>query len=436
MIELKGKYTTAKIMIDSIEPKCLSQIHTFLNHPAFTNPIAIMPDCHAGMGSVIGFTMPLTDKVIPNVVGVDIGCGILALKVGKELPCSLEQLDMKIRNKVPFGFSTHTSESRKFDFKNNFPWKALKSRLRSFAMKYNSKGSRALPTISFSWFEEHYKSRGCDFGRVLNSIGTLGGGNHFIEVGLDLNGDFWVVIHTGSRNFGKQICDYWQRKAIRNEGRERKEKLNVEIENIREQHKNNREAIPDLIKQTKNQFPSCSDDLCYLTEENAFCYLLDMVIAQMYAEVNRAEIARSVLGIFGVKNVETKIETTHNYVDFDDFIIRKGSISSYVGQSMIIPFNMRDGLLICEGKSNPEWNYSAPHGAGRVLSRSQAKKKLCIETFEKSMEGIFSTSVCYGTLDESPMAYKDSTVIEQAIEPTATIINKVKPVLNMKDKGK
>jgi RNA-splicing ligase RtcB len=432
---MKGKYSEAKIMIDDVETECLSQIQYFLNHEAFTNPIAIMPDTHQGKGSVIGFTMPMTEKVVPNVVGVDIGCSMLSFNIGKTLPMDLEHFDHKIRHRVPFGVDVHESSSRDvFHMEKEFPWKETTKQSLKFALAYGIRFGEIpmrSPLYDMKWFVDKCEKIGGNLRRHINSVGTVGSGNHFLETGIDSSGYIWITIHTGSRNFGKRICDYWQAKAKKNLS---KSKINYkeEVERIRKEFGESK--IKEKLDEIKeNNKPGIDMKGCeYLEGEDAMGYLYDMIFAQMYSHVNKQHIKRIILDILKLDPID-EIETIHNFIDFDDFIIRKGAIRSYEGERMIIPFNMRDGILICEGKSNPEWNFSAPHGAGRVLSRGRAKRELSLETFVAQMKGIYSTSVGRDTLDEAPGAYKDSKVIEDAIGPTATIINRIKPIHNMKD---
>lgn len=433
MFELKGKYTTAKVMIDYIEEACTSQIISFLNHPVFTNAVAIMPDTHAGKGSVVGFTMPMTEKIIPNVIGVDISCGMLTFNIGSNLPLPLQELDHKIRQRIPFGFDVN--EKSVIDFAKQFPWKKANTTAQKFALAYQEKfGSGiSLPHFDFSWFEQKCKSIGCDLGRAIKSLCSLGGGNHFVELGTSSKGDYWLTIHTGSRNFGKCICEYWQNIAVKNLKSIGKTSRKSEIDELKCRLKG--KELFNAIKTLKEQEPvslNFSDELCFLEGENAQAYLFDMVFSQIYAQENRKLIFQKIAEIFNAEPLDS-FETIHNFIDFEDFIIRKGAIRSYENERMIIPFNMRDGILVCTGKSNSEWNYSAPHGAGRLMSRAQAKKNLKLEEFESQMEGIFSTSVNYSTLDEAPNAYKDPATIEEAIGPTAIIIDRLTPVMNMKD---
>jgi RNA-splicing ligase RtcB len=436
MFEINGKYTNAKVMIDNLEEGAIKQISSFVNHPAFTNSIAIMPDAHQGKGSCIGFTMPMNDKVIANIIGVDIGCGMLSINIGKTLPASFEVMDRKIRKVVPFGINVHERNDHVIHFKNDFPWRKVSALAHNFSIAYNEKFGTHFYAPAYdmdNYFLDLCSRIGMDIGRAIDSIGTLGGGNHFVELGISTSGDYWLTIHTGSRNIGKRVCDYWQHMASKVVKAEKQKVLDERIKEIRTKYSGM--EIKNKIKEARNSMgfdAIISDELQYLEGENAFGYLKDMIFCQQYASTNREYIAKLICEGLDIKTIDT-IETVHNYINFRDCIVRKGSISSYIGERMIIPFNMRDGILICEGKSNPDWNFSAPHGAGRLMSRSQAKKNVNLDDFKKSMEGIFSTSVGKGTLDESPMAYKDAKIIEEAIGPTATIIDRIKPVMNLKD---
>ena len=395
MINLNGKYTNAKIMIDHADENCMSQIIQMINHEAFTNPVAIMPDCHSGKGSVIGFTMGVGNKLIANIIGVDISCGMLSFNVGK-IKINHQDFDDKIREKIPFGINVN---------------KKGKTRLNQ---KYQSLCNRV----------------GIDFDYAVHSIGSLGSGNHFLEIGVSQNnGDTWITIHSGSRNLGKKVCEYWQDIASKKDFIDpriyfEEIKKNYDKSEWNKRYKDYKQTIKNVKKSELDFLDKPSDIKGYLD---------DMVLCQEYAKLNRQTMQLDIIDILNIQEIHDQIETVHNYIDFRDNIIRKGAISSYVGERMIIPFNMRDGILICEGKSNPEWNYSAPHGAGRVYSRSKAKSDLSLEKFEYDMKGIFSTSVCNGTIDESPDAYKDSKIIEKAIEPTAIILDRIIPIHNMKD---
>lgn len=360
-------------------------------------------------------------------------CGMRTFNIGSNLSLPLQELDHKIRQRIPFGFDIN--EKSVIDFVKEFPWKQTNVAAQKFAIAYQEKFKTriSLPHFDFLWFEQKCKSIGCDLGRAIKSLCSLGGGNHFIELGLSTNNHYWLTIHTGSRNFGKCICEYWQDIAIKKLKRTGRDDRKTEIANLKLTLKG--KELFDAIKAVKGKAPvtlSFSDDLCYLDGEDAQTYLFDMVFAQIYAQTNRELISRKIIEILKTEPVDT-IETVHNFIDFEDFIIRKGAIRSYENERMIIPFNMRDGILVCTGKSNPEWNFSAPHGAGRFMSRAQAKKTLKLDDFETQMKGIFSTSVNMSTLDEAPNAYKNPMIIEEAIGPTANIIDRLKPIMNMKD---
>lgn len=395
MIEVPGKYTTAKIMIDQLDELCMSQIVEMINHKVFTNQVRIMPDCHPGEGSVIGFTMPMGDKIIPNIVGVDIGCGMLSCCVGKlDVVDDYLELDQIIRDRIPFGFDINKKSKIRVDKE----------------------------------FAEVCKRIGIDFEYAIKSLGSLGGGNHFIEIGKSELTGTWITVHSGSRNFGKKVCEFWQDKASARD----KPNTRIKIDEIKALYPKEQweQKVKEYKEAQRNIKPSKLD---YLDGDNKDNYIKDMRQAQEYAKTNRLLMMNDILSILGIVTPIDTIETVHNFIDPTDHIIRKGAIRSYIGERMIIPFNMKAGLLICEGKSNPDWNFSAPHGAGRVHSRAQAKELLDLEKFKDDMKDVFSTSVGAGTIDESPDAYKDPKIIEEAIEPTAKILDRVIPVLNMKD---
>ena len=443
MIGIIGKFTTVVVTIDDVEQECVNQLYRMINHVAFDKPIVIMPDTHAGKGSVIGFSMEIGCKVIPNVIGVDIGCGMLSANIGKKLSITLKELDDRIRRDIPMGINTHdrpfmVNSIDRFSFEKHFPWNEINDELLAFTRAYNTKFNTTYKYNKYDYkdFISLCKKIGIKQNRAELSIGSLGGGNHFIEVSKsDNNDDIWVTIHSGSRNFGKMICEYHQNKAKTNLEKKRNENLRDKINDITKAT-TDKSKIPSLIDDAKKElgidFDYNISGMEFLEENSAFEYLIDMHIAQKYAQFNREMMLNLICKILGdVKPVET-IESVHNFIDFRDFIIRKGAIRSYEGEKMIIPFNMRDGIIICQGKSNPNWNYSAPHGAGRLMSRAKAKETIDIDRFKKQMDGIYSTSVCKGTLDEAPDAYKDSKMIESAIEPTAIIIDRIKPLLNIK----
>lgn len=436
MYTIEGKYTSALITIDTLDEATVGQITSFVNHPAFTAPVAIMPDAHYGSGSCIGFTMPLTEKLIPAVIGVDIGCGVLGVNLGKELPVSLSDLDARIREKVPMGMAVHSRGI--IHMKKEFPWKKVQDLAHKFILAHGRKFPPKegpldieVPTYDMDWFENKCKAIGGDITRMINSLGTLGGNNHFIEIGKDLQSNYWLTIHTGSRNFGKRIAEYHQKLAAKNIQRGFHAKKQEELEQARRELSG--EELGERVNEIRTKYGpyTCYKGLEFLEGVDALNYLYDMLFSQIYAEVNRDRISRIIFDILGVE-VVSKVETVHNCVDFNDMVIRKGAVRSNTGELFMIPFNMRDGILLCEGKSNPEWNSSAPHGAGRIMSRAKAKDCISLEVYQEQMKGIYTTSVGQSTLDEAPNAYKDCHLIEGAIGPTAIVMDRIKPVLNMK----
>lgn len=393
MIELKGKYNNAVIFSDRPDYEAISQIKQMLDVEAFAgSSIKIMPDYHAGAGCVIGFTATGMKNIVPNLIGVDIGCGMLGLNLGNGVDISLEKLDDVIRRNVPSGFDVHDKE------------------------------------VKGSCFDELYDHLYCaemlkNVDRLRRSQGTLGGGNHFIELNWSDESGYWLVIHTGSRNIGKQVAEYWQSVAVKNVGGYRTEMQ----ENLKEIAPAEREAYVKFMKK-KLIVPK---GLEYLGLEDSVKYINDMKYCQHFATKNRATIANLILKEFRFNPVFI-VETVHNYIDVNMNYIRKGAISATEGEICIIPMNMRDGSLICVGKGNPYWNCSAPHGAGRLMSRSAAKQAISLEEYKDSMQGIFSTSVNESTIDESPMAYKPMEEIISNIANTVEVREVIKPVYNFK----
>lgn len=390
-----------KIFTDNIEPEALNQIYTLVKQPAFKNcKVRIMPDVHAGAGCVIGFTADLGDKVIPNIVGVDIGCGMLTIELGK-IDIDFQFLDNIIRNKIPSGRNTHDGRMVRFDdLKKLYCYRELK-----------------------------------DSKRLERSIGTLGGGNHFIEIDLDNEGNKYLVIHTGSRNLGKQVAEHYQKLAI--EVMQGKDKLYAMQEQLIEDYKKQgrKKEIEKAIKELHRTFNpnplGMPKELCYLTGKYRDQYLHDMEICQKYAVLNRNAIASIIMDAMNWKSLGG-FETIHNYIEIESNMVRKGAISAKDGELLLIPINMRDGSIIGKGKGNSDWNCSAPHGAGRIMSRSKAKETLSIEEFKDTMKDIFTTSVNQSTIDESPMAYKSMDEIVNNIKDTVDIVKIIKPIYNFK----
>ena len=390
-----------KIFTDNIEPTALSQIYQLIKLPPFSeSKVRIMPDVHAGAGCVIGFTGNLGDKVIPNIVGVDIGCGMLTVLLG-QIEIDLEKLDTVIREEVPCGRNVH--DGRKVAF----------------------------PDIQ----KLHCYRELRDTRRLERSIGTLGGGNHFIEVDVDDDGNKYLVIHSGSRNLGKQVAEYYQNLAV--ELMQGKDKLYEQQKQLIAEYKaaGRKAEIEKAVKELHRKFNpnplNIPKDLCYLTGEYREMYLHDMRICQEFAVANRKEIARIITEKMGFEMIDS-FETIHNYIEFESNIVRKGAISAKEYEPVLIPINMRDGCILGVGKGNEDWNYSAPHGAGRLMSRSQAKEMIDLDDFKKSMDNIYTTCVNMATIDESPMAYKPIEDIINNIGDTVEIVKIIKPIYNFK----
>ena len=395
---ITGQYGRALLTIpaSSIEATCLAQITAFVNHPAFTGLIVIMPDTHAGKGAVIGFTMPLGGMVVPNVVGGDIGCALYAICFGRDLPIAAEDIDRFVRAHVPFGMAANPRPL--LDMARDFPWKRANELAAQFTARYAEAFGESLrpPRYGLDWFLAKCAAIGAKEQWIVNSLGSMGGNNHFIEIGrAQSDGRLWLTVHSGSRNFGTKIAQHWQDLAAK-------------------------------------RHPDCDRELAWLEGEDAAGYLFDMVFAQVYAETNRRLIAETLRRAMGAEVLD-EVHTVHNFIDFGDFVIRKGAVRSYVGERLLVPFNRQAGILLCEGKSNPGWNRSAPHGAGRLMSRGDARRKLDVVEYQQQMRGIFSSTVGADTIDEAPGAYKDPAFIEAAIGPTATILDRIIPIYSFKD---
>ena len=369
-MEIQGKYNTAIVFSENVDESSHSQITDFCNQEIFSNTtIRIMPDVHAGKGCVIGYTANLSDLVVPNLIGLDIGCGILSTNLGKYNP-GYDKLDKFIRRSIPYGFERNKhADPDQFD--EGFI-AGLKDTCEHLGIK----------------FYEH-----------LKGIGSLGGGNHFIELAEDSEKNKWLLIHSGSRNFGLQVATWHQDKAIQN---------------------------------AREKEISIAKHFAYLKGPDREDYFRHMKVAQHYARLNRLEMTNRILMFFGIKEHAGQFETIHNYINFNDNIIRKGAISAHAGEQVLIPLNMRDGSLIATGKGNKEWNYSAPHGAGRRLSRTQAKKQLDMNEFRKSMKNVWSSTISEKTKDEAPMAYKPKREILELLDETVEIKEILKPVYNFK----
>ena len=394
-----------KIFTNNIEEAAKEQIDLLLQQEPFKDcKIRIMPDVHAGKGCVIGFTADLGDKVIPNIVGVDIGCGMLCVELGN-IDIDLQKFDEVVNKYIPAG-----------------------------------RNIRELKLVDFDKIQELYCLRELkETNKFERALGTLGGGNHFIELNVDDDNNKYLVIHTGSRNMGKQVAEYYQNLAIELcSGKEEMYKKKDEIiKTYKEQGRKQdiQKALKQLEKEYKDNKPSLPNELCYLEGKYREMYLHDMKICQEYASLNRNYIARSILLKMGLQIYQKHFETIHNYINFEDNIVRKGAIRANKGERVIIPINMRDGSIIAIGKGNEDWNNSAPHGAGRIMSRIQAKKTFQLDQFIKSMEGIYTTSVVEETIDEAPFVYKPMQEIIDNTKETVSIEKIIRPLYNFKAKN-
>lgn len=404
MIELKGKYTDCKIFTDAVEDSALEQVNRFINNESFKGlKTRFMPDIHAGEGSVIGTVVELGDRIIPNIVGVDIGCGMLSYKLDI-LDVDLKALDTFIHENIPSGFRINS--------------------------KQENIGINLATDIECVCAELGIKAH-----RPLLSLGTLGGGNHFIELGRDEEGYLWLTVHTGSRNFGLQVANYHQKiaksrcsKGISDmELRERILKLKDIYTGV--------QLGSEIAKLKASLVSGIPIGLEFLEGADSAKYVAHMKVAQQYATRSREIILGKIINHLNAQTL-VEVESVHNYIDFKDSVIRKGAISAHRGQFVVIPWNMRDGLIIGQGLGTNDWLKSAPHGAGRVLSRTQARNSLQIEDFRESMKGVYSTCVDESTLDESPMAYKSSADVEKYLKETVKVIHRVKPIYNFKSTEK
>ena len=387
-----------KIFAKTIEPEAQEQVRRMAESEAYRDcKIRIMPDCHAGKGCTVGTVIETRGKVVPNTVGVDIGCGMLVFKFA-EKDINLSLLDRIINESVPSGFDVHE-----------------KSKLKDWS-----------PLTSHLLLELHERTQGCfDPDYIGRSCGTLGGGNHFIELDEDEQGCKYLVIHSGSRNLGVKVCNYSQHLAKKNVNR------NEERKRIIEDLK--KHGLEREINNTLRRLGTVPPDLAYLEGEDLDAYNFAVNVCQIFADDNRWNIAMPIINGLQLSFVDF-FTTRHNYFDIHSGIIRKGAVRAENGEQLIIPLNMRDGSLICRGKGNEDWLCSAPHGAGRLMSRTKAKETLTMEEYRKGMQGIYSTSVCESTIDESPMAYKSAEEIEALIGDTVEVVKRIKPIYNFKAK--
>ncbi|MFS0788165.1 RtcB family protein [Shouchella sp. 1P09AA] len=396
MIEAKGSYNTAKIFTNTIDPSAMDQIVELCNQSFVEgSTIRIMPDTHAGAGCTIGTTMTITDKIVPNLVGVDIGCGLeVAILHKPEEGVNFDQLDEVIRKHIPHGFQIRAQNKR-----------------HAYAKEVKFASIRAPFNLN----------------RALSSIGTLGGGNHFVE--LNEYGDkIALVIHSGSRNLGKQIAEHYQNRAY-DELMAYKQERDALIAELKKENRNH--EIEEALSSYKH--PGIKKELAFLEGEGFADYMNDMGIAQHYALLNRKAMVSEIVDKMGWTIAES-FTTIHNYIDLDHNMLRKGAISAKKGERVIIPINMRDGSILATGKGNPDWNYSGPHGAGRLMSRRKAKERFNLNEFQETMKGIWTTSLSEETIDEAPMVYKPMKEILEQIDATVEVNQMMKPLYNFKAK--
>lgn len=399
MREVIGKHNTAKIFTDVVDDASIAQVKELCDQEFCAGSrIRLMPDIHAGAGCTVGTTMTIKDKVVPNLVGVDIGCGMETVTI-KEDNLDMVRLDRVIRERVPAGFE-----------------------VRAVAHKYADRVD----------LREMRCADRVDINRARNSVGTLGGGNHFIEVDRDDEGKLYIVVHSGSRHLGLEVAKHYQEAGYKkiSDQSDGLEKLIEELKAAGRQRE-----IQQEIKKYKSEYQcDIPKALAYVDGSLFDDYIHDMKIVQRFAEINRQAMMDEIVSGMGV-HVEEQFTTIHNYIDTDSMILRKGAVSAKRGEILLIPINMRDGSIIAVGKGNEDWNCSAPHGAGRLMSRAKAKEKFTVSEFERQMDGIYTTSVNQETLDECPMAYKSMDAITVNIGPTVDILKIIKPVYNFKAGG-
>jgi len=401
MIEITGTRNAAKCYCDadSLEETAASQIRTVCDQEAFAGcKIRIMPDVHAGMGCTIGTTMTIRDKIVPGMVGVDIGCGMETVEVD-EREIDFKRLNNTIRRRIPSGHSTRRD-------------------IHPLSDEIDLSELRCAAHV--------------DLPRARRSIGSLGGGNHFIEVDRADDGTLFLVIHSGSRHLGKEVAEYYQAEALRNLSGNSKAQIDEVVATLKAQNREQEieSAIARLKEEGAGRLP-VPEDLAYVEGGLFDDYIHDMKLIQRFASLNRKAMVDIIVTRLGLTK-RNEFTTIHNYIDTDEMILRKGAVSAKRGEKLLIPINMRDGSLICVGRGNDDWNQSAPHGAGRIMSRSAAYKTLSLEDYKSEMSGIFTTCISKATLDEAPMAYKTMDSIVRNIDDTAEIVSRIKPVYNFK----
>ncbi|MFB6207322.1 MAG: RtcB family protein [Haloglomus sp.] len=478
-IDVDGEHTTARVLVEDeslVEQELLDQVQEFVDHPAFTEPVRVMPDGHWGMGAPVGFTMPLPEQVVPNVIGLDIGCGMHVTHLGEDLPLAHAERERRVREAVPMGREVHDYDDA-VHLVDEFPFERANERFAAFDAAHRERfGEPVDSAFGFDGYGGAYFERLCErvlvdqrqgMGHVIRSAGTLGGGNHFVEFARAReSGEYYLVVHSGSRYLGKAVAEFWQSRAteLRNadrvreriepgderflkfdpdeasdqelfrwvtggmgESHIRKARVREELEGTEIERTFDR--LGDLRPETGDE--GRNTDLDPLVGREAHGYYVDMLFAQEYARWNRELMSAAVCDALGIDPVETW-HSTHNYIDFRDLTIRKGATPAREGERLLVPFNMAEGAVIARGKGNEEWLRTAPHGAGRRMGRRDAHETLSMADFEAAMDGVYSESVVEDALDEAPQAYKPADAIERALEPTAEVVERLDPVHNLK----
>lgn len=454
---IEGEYNEASVKIDDLQEGAVEQVQTMVDSPAFVGDgdISIMPDAHWGSGAVIGFTMPVKNRVVPNTIGVDIGCGMFSANYGNIQIEDLEEFDAEVRDNIPVGFDVHSRNE--YHMRDDFPWHECRRKIRSFTEQTDFDIDVDSVKYGLDYFTDLCGKVGYDVGRAINSVGTLGGGNHFIEFGRDSDDDLWITIHSGSRGIGASIAQYWQDKAtdsmneramakdipddiapyLGEDWKPKASKIRADFdgEDIQQMF----DDVSMFIQKTKEAESNRDTDLDYLEGEDAHGYIIDMIFAQTYASVSRREMMRSVEWALDEVEFGTQlksrpwryddIESVHNYIDFMDATIRKGACRAHEGERLIVPLNMKYGTLICEGRGVDSWNNSSAHGAGRAMGRREAKRRFSDEDFGEQTDGVFMTET---PLDEIPGAYKDPETIEAALGESVNVIDRIEPFMSIK----
>ena len=477
-VELTGTYTTARIMVEDqslVEQSAIEQIQSVIDHPAFTEPVVVMPDTHWGAGAPIGFTMALPDRVVPNIVGVDVGCGMAATNLGDSLPLAHEERERRVRDAVPMGRAVHDYDDAPH-LVEEFPFERANEVFERFDAAYREKFGQSIEPLEFDfdgYDEQYFKSlservlsrKRQGIGHVIKSAGTLGGGNHFVEFAQAReSGDYWLVIHSGSRYLGLAVAEYWQERAtnLRNADAIReaipeqdrqflkfdpeevsdadlytwitggKGESHIDRDAVLEAREGKAiERIFDRLNAIEPEPDERNTDLDYLTGREAHGYLVDMLFAQQYARWNRELMSDAVCEALGVEPLD-RFQSVHNYIDFHDLTIRKGATPARESQRLVVPFNMADGSVIARGRGNDDWLQTAPHGAGRTMSRGEARSTASVEDLQAEMDGVYSESIVESVLDEAPIAYKDAEAIVAELDATAEIVEWLDPVHNLK----